>query len=70
VTHPFDATTEMPPVRGSRAEDWRAIQVAPGPEIPDTPNRDGRRRGLILAVTGGLAFWAVVGALVVYMINR
>jgi hypothetical protein len=60
VNHPLNATTQATPSSETRREGWRAIQFASGPQAPDERNKDGRRRGLILAVVGALAFWTAV----------
>jgi hypothetical protein len=69
MSQPSDLTTELPPAP-ARAGAWRAVQVAPGPETPDTPDRGGRQAGMAILIGAGVAFWSGVGALTWYLLNR
>jgi len=40
------------------------VQISPGPETPEVPDRTGRRRGMALVLAGSGVFWAFVGAAV------
>jgi len=42
----------------------RLVQVAPGPETPDTRDRSGARRGMIIMIAAGAVFWGAVAAVV------
>jgi len=45
----------------------RLVQVAAGPEAPETRDRAGAQRGMAIILIGGGLFWAGVASLVVYL---
>jgi hypothetical protein len=66
-------TTELPPQQQqgqTRADGWRLVERAPGPETPDEPDRAGRQKGMAIIVGAGLAFWGGVGAVAWFLLNR
>jgi hypothetical protein len=46
------------------------IQVAPGPELPDTRNKAGAQGGMAIALTVGGLFWAAAGAAALYFLRH
>lgn len=63
---PEMTTTDLPPqdAAGPRGDGWRLVQVAPGPETPDTRDKAGRQKGMVIALAGGALFWAAVAGVV------
>lgn len=63
---PEMTTTDLPPQEAAepRGDGWRLVQVAPGPEAPETRDKAARQKGMIIALAGGAAFWAVVAGVV------
>ena len=45
------------------------IQFAPGPEVPDTRDRAGVRRGMLILLISCGAFWAAAVALALYLLR-
>ncbi|MCR5879380.1 hypothetical protein [Phenylobacterium sp. J367] len=64
-----DVTTDLSSPK-DRAEGWRMVQNAPGPETPDTPDRKGRQKGMAIILGAGATFWGAVGAVAWYLVNR
>ncbi|HVI33850.1 hypothetical protein [Phenylobacterium sp.] len=64
---PEVTTTDLPPQDAAepRGDGWGLVQVAPGPEAPDTRDKGARQKGMIIALVGGAAFWAAVAGVVV-----
>ena len=61
-----DATTANPfttPATARHSGLLRFAQRAPGREEPDTRDRAGAQRGMILLLAGGGLFWAAVAAI-------
>ena len=46
------------------------VQVAPGPELPDTRDKAGAQAGMAIALTAGGVFWAIVGAAAFYVLRH
>jgi hypothetical protein len=46
------------------------VQVAPGPELPDARDRAGAQAGMAIALLAGGAFWALVGAVALYLLRH
>jgi len=46
------------------------VQVAPGPELPETRDKAGAQAGMAIALTVGGAFWALAGAAAIYFLGR
>lgn len=63
---PEVTSTDVPPRDAAepRGDAWRLVQVAPGPEAPDSRDKGARQKGMIIAILGGAAFWAVVAGVV------
>jgi hypothetical protein len=45
------------------------VEPAPGPESPDTRDKAGAQRGMIIILIGGAAFWIAVAALVTWLLR-
>ena len=63
---PEVTTTDLPPQNAAepRGDGWRLVQVAPGPEAPETRDKVGRQKGMAIALVGGAVFWAAVAGVV------
>jgi hypothetical protein len=46
------------------------VQVAPGPELPDSRNKAGAQAGMAIALTAGGLFWAAAGAAALYFLRH
>jgi hypothetical protein len=67
---PINASAPADAVRAASAppsKPW--IQVAPGPEEPDVPDKAGRQGGMLLMLAGAGAFWAAVGAAAAFLLK-
>ncbi|HEY8615958.1 hypothetical protein [Phenylobacterium sp.] len=63
-------TTDLSRASPSRADGWRLIQTAPGPETPDTPDRGARQKGMAIIIGAGATFWGGVSLVAWYLLNR
>ena len=56
---------------GRQGASWlsRLVQRAPGIEAPDTRDRAGAQRGMLIVLVGAAAFWLGVAALAVYLLG-
>lgn len=63
---PEMTTTDLPPQDAAepRGAGWRLVQVAPGPEAPETRDKAGRQKGMAIVLVGGAVFWAAVAGVV------
>ncbi|WP_334164673.1 hypothetical protein [Phenylobacterium sp.] len=63
---PEVTTTDLPRQDAAehRADGWRLVQVAPGPEAPETRDKAARQKGMAIALVGGTVFWAAVAGVV------
>jgi hypothetical protein len=58
-------------LRAGRAARRRGlVQVAPGPELPDTRDKAGVQAGMALALSLGGLFWAAAGAAAIYFLRH
>lgn len=61
---------DLPPTAGRRASRRsRFIQIAPGPEAPDSRDKAGAQGGMVLMLIGGGLFWAAVAAAAIYVLR-
>ena len=64
------AAKEAPaqPASGDAAKPaWKLIEDAALPDLPATPDRRGRARGLLILILGGGFFWVVVAVAIVWL---
>jgi hypothetical protein len=45
------------------------IEPAPGPEAPDTRDKAGAQRGMVIVLIGGGAFWLGIAALAFWLLH-
>jgi hypothetical protein len=64
------ANPELAVRAGRAAARGGLIQVAPGPELPDTRDKAGAQAGMALALTLGGAFWVLVAAAAIYLLRH
>jgi hypothetical protein len=68
---PSDATaaTHFPTRTAGDARRWRFAVRAPGPETPDSRDKAGAQKGMIILLVGGLAFWGAIAAAVICLLR-
>jgi len=61
--------THFPERQAQGAGGFHFVARAPGPEAPDTRDRAGARKGLIIILASGIGFWGAVAALAVHLLH-
>ena len=61
---------DLPPAAGRRASRRNHfVQIAPGPEAPDSRDKAGAQGGMALMLIGGGLVWAAIAAAAIYVLK-
>lgn len=63
------AATRFPARKAQSAGSFHLVARAPGPETPDSRDRAGARKGMIILLAAGVGFWGAVAAVVVHLLH-
>jgi hypothetical protein len=61
--------THFPARPAQDAGGFRLVARAPGPEVADSRDKSGMRKGMIILLASGVGFWGAVAAVAVHLLH-